>query len=123
MKQFICLFIALAAALTCPVIVSGQTHPAEQQTFAIIYSPGPNWIKGKSIFEQNLFEHGQYMSRLLKQGHLQLGGPFSDSSGGLVILTAKDKDEADQILKNDPSITTGVFQATVRPWEIVFRKS
>ena len=104
--------------------VMAQTQPSSppQQTFAIIYQPGPNWIKGRSIYEQDLYEHGQYMAKLLDQGHLQLGGPFSDSTGGMAIITARDADEAANILKNDPSITKGVFVATVRPWNIVFRK-
>ncbi|HEX3356382.1 MAG TPA: hypothetical protein VHS31_05310, partial [Tepidisphaeraceae bacterium] len=40
----------------------------------------------------------------------------------LVIITAKDNDEATVIMKHDPGITKGVFKATLRPWYVVFRK-
>jgi uncharacterized protein YciI len=111
-------------ALAGAGILMAQTRPAAtaQETFVILYEPGANWIKGKSIYEQDLFEHGQYIAKLLDQGHLELGGPFSDSSGGMAIITAKDMDEAQNILKNDPGVTMGIFHATVRPWNIVFRR-
>ncbi len=114
-KRFILILVVLSAALLTTKLLFAQTQPmkTESQTFAILYAPGPNWIKGKPIFEQDLQEHGQYMAKLLDQGHLELGGPFTDSSGGMAIITAKDNDEAAEILKNDPGVTKGVFTATL----------
>jgi uncharacterized protein YciI len=117
--------LIIAVALTGAGILMAQTRPTAtvpQETFVILYEPGANWIKGKSIYEQDLFEHGQYMAKLLDHGHLELGGPFSDSSGEMAVITAKDIDEAQNILKNDPGVTMGIFHATVRPWNVVFRR-
>jgi uncharacterized protein YciI len=116
-------FIALAAILIAITRTMAQTKPSEPQlqTFAIIYEPGPNWIKGRSIFDQDLYEHAQYMQKLLDGGKLKLGGPFSDSTGGMAIIDARDADEAEKIMKDDPSIVKGIFTAKVRPWFIVFR--
>jgi uncharacterized protein YciI len=124
MKRSIALAVLCVAVFGSVRLLWGQTHPTEpeQATFVILYEPGPKWIKGREIFDQDLHDHGQYMSRLLEQGHLQLGGPFTDSSGGMAIVTAKDKDEAMGIMKNDPGITEGVFKGTLRPWYVVFRK-
>jgi len=124
MRRLFWMIVVVAAATAGLRQVIAQTQPSAPQaeTFAIIYQPGPNWIKGRSIYDQDLYAHGQYMAKLLEQSHLQLGGPFSDSSGGMAIITAKDADEAASILKNDPSIAKGVFVATVRPWDVVFRK-
>jgi uncharacterized protein YciI len=98
------------------------TQPAkEKQTFAIIYEPGPKWAKGVSIFDQDLQEHGEYMQKLLDTGKLELGGPFSDSSGGMAIVLVDSEDEASAIMKADPAIKKGIFTAKVRPWYIVFR--
>jgi uncharacterized protein len=124
MNRLVFAIVLMSAALLTTKLLLAQTQPAkpEPQTFAILYAPGPNWIKGKPIFEQDLQEHGQYMAKLLDQGHLELGGPFTDSSGGMAIITAKDGNEAATILKNDPGVTKGIFTATLRPWYIVFRK-
>ena len=124
MNRLILPLAVISAALLTTKFLLAQTQPTkpEPQIFAILYAPGPNWIKGKPIFEQDLQEHGQYMAKLLDQGHLELGGPFTDSSGGMAIITAKDNDEAADILKNDPGVTKGIFTATLRPWYVVFRK-
>jgi hypothetical protein len=65
----LCIVVSLAGILSASAMLLAQTKPAapdapppELQTFAIIYQPGPNWIAGKSIFEQDLMEHGQYMA-------------------------------------------------------------
>lgn len=113
--------LAITSLFVATELLMAQTQPsaAQQETFAILYEPGPRWIKGREIFDQDLQEHGQYMAKLLEQGHLLMGGPFSDSSGGMAIITAKNAGEAADILKKDP----GVFKATLRPWYVVFRKA
>jgi uncharacterized protein YciI len=117
--------IGCCAMLTVTTLLMAQTKPAPppKETFVILYEPGPKWIKGREIFDQDLQEHGQYMAKLLQQGHLELGGPFSDSSGGMGVIEVKDEDEAKAILKNDPGVNSGVFKATLHPWYVVFRKS
>lgn len=115
------LSIGILLAIGITMAQTTSTQPAQKQTFAIIYEPGPNWIKGRSIYEQDLMRHGQYMQKLLKDGILEMGGPFSDSSGGMAIINVADADEAQKILADDPSITMGVFTAKLRPWYVVFR--
>jgi len=117
------LAIGITVAQTKSDAPSPQTQPAakEKETYAIIYEPGPKWVKGRTIFDQDLQEHGEYMQKLLDEGKLELGGPFSDSSGGMAIIVVNSKDEASAILKADPSIVKGVFTAKIRPWYIVFR--
>jgi len=83
--------------------------------------PGPNWIPGKPIYEQNLMEHAKYQERLLEQGKLVLAGPFSDSSGGLTVLKVETENEARAIMEKDPAVIDGVFKAHVRPWHVVFQ--
>jgi hypothetical protein len=40
----------------------------------------------------------------------------------MAIITVKDEDTAKQVMANDPGLNKGIFKATLRPWEIVFRK-
>ncbi|HEY1687129.1 MAG TPA: YciI family protein [Tepidisphaeraceae bacterium] len=124
-NRLLLMSIAIAGIIFGAHLLWAETRSptSQQETFAILYQPGPKWIKGRSVFDQDLMEHGQYMSKLLDQGHLVMGGPFSDSSGGLAIITARNVDEAEGILKKDPGVTKGVFKATLRPWYVVFRKA
>lgn len=89
------------------------------QTFIIIYKPGPAWIKGKSVGEQNLLEHGDYMHHLHQLGVLRFAGPFMDDMGGATVIETESMEEAQDILKKDPAILNEVFVAEVHPWYLV----
>jgi hypothetical protein len=56
------------------------------QTFLILHTPGPAFLPGKSIFEQPLFEHGAYWKAQFDAGRRRFGGPFTDDSGGAVVI-------------------------------------
>jgi uncharacterized protein YciI len=124
MNRATILVLIAFAPLIVIATTRAQTKPSDQpklHTFAIIYAPGPNWIQGRSIFDQDLMQHAQYMQKLLDQGKLELGGPFSDSTGGMAIIDATDPTAARNIMENDPAILNGIFTAKVHPWFIVFR--
>ncbi|HEY4361519.1 MAG TPA: YciI family protein [Bryobacteraceae bacterium] len=64
--------------------------------------------------------HREYLAGILKDGHLVLGGPFTDDSGAIIIYEAGSADEAEGLIKADPFATRGVFvKWTVRPWKLV----
>jgi uncharacterized protein YciI len=88
--------------------------------FSIRYSQGKNYDLNKSIYEQDLFEHGYYMKRLLEEGKLLLAGPFTDNSGGQVILKAEDENEVKEILSHDPAIIKNIFSYELKTWNIRF---
>lgn len=85
--------------------------------FAAIYERGCNWIPGKLITEQPLGDHVTYLTNLHKQNVVQMGGPFADGEGGLVILEASDIAEASRIIDDDPAIQSGILKAHVREWK------
>jgi uncharacterized protein YciI len=87
-----------------------------KQFFAVIYSPGKNWIDGKSIFEQPLDGHVAYVKSLNEDGTVLLAGPFRDDDGGLTILQAESDEEARLIIDEDPDVRAGILRADVRPW-------
>lgn len=76
----------------------------ELMYFIIHYSPGQAWLEGKPLFEQELMEHGDYMSQLVKENILLVGGPFSNEDGGLAIIKVRDEIQAKVVLENDPAI-------------------
>jgi uncharacterized protein YciI len=88
--------------------------------FSIRYIQGKNYDESKSIYEQDLLEHGYYMKKLLKEGKLLLAGPFPDNSGGQVILKAEDENEVKEIMNYDPAVIKGVFFYESKIWDVRF---
>jgi uncharacterized protein YciI len=89
------------------------------QTYLILHTPGPAFHQGKSMFEQPLFEHGAYWKKQFDAGKLRLGGPFTDDSGGAVVIEVADEAEAQQILVQDPAVIEQVLIARLLPWYLV----
>jgi uncharacterized protein YciI len=70
-----------------------------------------------------LAEHGKYWSKQLKAGRaLMAGGMKGDywDNAALIIFEAGSQAEAEQIVKDDPAVRAYVFQAQVRPFEVIF---
>lgn len=84
--------------------------------FVIRYRPGPAWIAGRPVQEQNLRAHAAYVGRLLAEGKVFAGGPFTDADGGMAILWAADRAEADAILAADPAQRDGIMIGEITAW-------
>jgi uncharacterized protein YciI/ketosteroid isomerase-like protein len=105
-----------------PPEISSEVGP--QKTYAFIYAPGPQWLAGRPVTEQNLGTHRAYMAELYARGRVLLGGPFlDDAGGGIALLRAKGRDEATALLAADPAIREGVFTGVVRRWHAVFNEA
>jgi uncharacterized protein YciI/ketosteroid isomerase-like protein len=105
-----------------PPEISSEVGP--QKTYALIYAPGPQWLAGRPVTEQNLGPHRAYMADLYARGRVLLGGPFlDDAGGGVALLRAKGRDEATALLAADPAIREGVFTGVVRRWHAVFNEA
>jgi uncharacterized protein YciI len=85
-------------------------------TFAIFYTPGPDWLPGKPLAEQPLEAHVAYLKGLHEQGQVHMGGPYADGSGGLVIAEVDHLDSALAIVAEDPAIRSGILAANVQQW-------
>ncbi len=120
--------IVLAASLFAVVAIAvrpalGEDPPATPKArFVILYAPGESWVKGKSIYEQPLMDHAKYMQKLMDEGKLLLGGPFTDSSGGEAVVECADAKEAQAILEADPAVTAKVMSAAAHEWHVVFER-
>lgn len=97
----------------------GSTLP--KPTHAILYSAGPNWIEGRPANQQNLGDHAQYMSELVKRGYLIFGGPWRDLPGGMTLIRARSDEEAKAILDRDPAVRGGIMVGELRAWNVVFQ--
>ena len=91
-------------------------------TFAIHYRCGPEWVHGKTVFEQPLQDHLAYMHQLVEAGILKMGGPFLDDTGGLIVVIAETEQEAGELATADPAVRNGVMTAQTHPWKLIAGK-
>ncbi len=84
----------------------------------VIYSKGTAWANSEAAQEQ-IKAHIAYQHRNFEAGKLVMGGPFVDEAGGMAILEAQSKEEAEAIVQSDPSIVSGTYTATLHPWRVV----
>jgi len=91
-----------------------------KKMFLVIYTPGPAWIPGRSVFEQPLEPHGRYVQKRYREGKVRMAGPFTDSRGGASLLEVEGgAAEARAIADNDPAVLAGIFTAEIYPWHLV----
>ena len=88
------------------------------KVYAAIYSPGQNWIRNRSVLDQPLNEHWDYMERLKKQGIVLLYGPFMDNTGAETVFRAQNDEEALMLVQADPAIQNGVLNFELHPWYV-----
>ena len=89
------------------------------KTFAVIYRPGEAWLRGKPVSDQPLKDHLEFLMGLRESNELGMGGPFSDSSGGLVLLEVDGIEKAQDIISRDPAILEKILTAKVYEWDRV----
>ncbi|WP_249896835.1 YciI family protein [Paenibacillus sp. PK3_47] len=61
-------------------------------------------------------QHVRHLQELERSGQLVLCGPFSDYPGGMVIVRAASREEAEEIARRDPYVTSGIRSYEVRTW-------
>ena len=90
------------------------------KTFVTIFTPGTNWVAGKTSREQPYWpEHAAFMDALFEAGTVVMGGPFDDYSSILVIVEASDEHAVRYLFKRDPFIVQDILHlASVHEWLI-----
>ena len=120
MRFLMAFLLALAAGSECLAVEQGQDRiPAIQSTFLVIYRPGPHWPEGMPVSRLPLRDHGRYLLNLYKQGLMKSAGPFTDDSGGAMVLEVADPAQAERIVESDPAVADGFFIYELRPWKPV----
>ncbi len=113
----------VAVALAASIAHAGDAAPTKAESaaparalFVITYRPCTAWKAGVPMAEQGLKAHGAYMQSLLDGGRLFAGGGFVTSEGGMAIVYAETRTEAEALLAADPAIVSGIFVATIEHW-------
>jgi hypothetical protein len=89
--------------------------------FVMLHMPGPNWLSGKTLFEQpGVMDHIGHYKKLLEAGKLSLGEPHLDDRAGGMMIPAAGVTEAEirAFAAEDPAVKSGLLHFEVRPWLI-----
>jgi uncharacterized protein YciI len=78
--------------------------------FLVFRDPGPSWVPGVPSRQQPLWnEHAAFMDGLFEEGRIVLGGPYADYSRVLIIVDARDAEEASALFRGDPWEEAGIL--------------
>jgi uncharacterized protein YciI len=65
-------------------------------------------------------DHATFMDNLTASGFILMGGPLTDSSEILLIISAGDEQQARAVLRDDPWESAGIlFTRQIRPWIVL----
>ena len=115
MARFV-LVLSLLLAVALPTSAGAQAAASPTSLFLFLYRPGPAWQAGVPMRRQDLRAHAAYHARLIQEGRSFAGGGFVDMDGGMAIVRAANRAEAEAMLAADPAILNGVFVADIRQW-------
>ena len=93
--------------------ISSQTPTQESASakkyFVAIFSRGPAWDPAKQANEQIGFkEHSDNLRRLRTEKRIPIGGRYGEK--GMVILEAKNEEEARSLFASDPMVAKKTFE-------------
>jgi uncharacterized protein len=81
--------------------------------FLLFFDPGPSWVTGLPTRKQPLWnEHAAFVDLLFEQGRIVMAGPYADYSRALVIVNARDAEEAKALYRDDPWAKAGILEVS-----------
>ena len=72
----------------------------------------------RATYEPHLPDHLRYLASLHEAGALVLSGPFTDRTGGMIVVRAESLDAARAIAEADPLVASGVDRYDLREWRL-----
>ena len=73
--------------------------------------------------DAHMAEHMQFLERHYASGHFVVSGRKVPRDGGIILATAKDRDEIETIMTQDPFVTRGLADARVIEFRVSQRAS
>ncbi len=110
-RHFLYLLISVS------ILLPGNEVHADEAWYVLMHEYGPGWDQTAGEANQAGIErHHAYLAACLEAGSLVLAGPFSDESGGLVILDVESLAEAEEIANQDPAVQSGMLKVEIKRW-------
>lgn len=88
--------------------------------YMVRYRPGPSYRPGVPLLKQDLRAHGAYIAELVGRGIIIAAGPTMVEAGGLVLLRARDLEDARAAMEADPAVRSGIFTGELSDWRPLF---
>lgn len=85
----------------------------------VILKTGPAKIEDKQLRDSLFRGHFANMDRLAGEGKLVAAGPFEDNEShyrGLFLFDVRSVDEAEELVRGDPTVTSGIFTTELYLW-------
>lgn len=77
------------------------------------------FFESPTTLEETVMDsHYEYLKKATTLGIVLLAGPCLDETFGVVILRAKNEEEAMEFMLNDPSVRSNVMMAELHPMKI-----
>jgi uncharacterized protein YciI len=101
-------------------LTSDASADVSTTLFLVFRNPGPAWVPGLPSRQQPLWdEHAAFMDRVFERGKIILGGPYADTSRVLVIVQARDREEAAELFRDDPWAGPGILvESEIIEWSV-----
>jgi uncharacterized protein YciI len=107
-KLLLAMVLGFSFLLTQSPASAPQEPAAAKKYFVAIFSRGPAWEDSKPANEQTGFkEHSENLQRLRAEKRIPIGGRYGDK--GMVIVEAKDEDEARSLFASDVMVQKKTF--------------
>lgn len=85
----------------------------------VVLKTGPAKIEDKAVLDSCFAGHFSNMQKLAEEKKLVVAGPYGDNDHnyrGLFILDVATKEEAQELMKGDPTISMGIFEVEMYDW-------
>jgi uncharacterized protein YciI len=76
-------------------------------------------IVDKTIFDQYVSAHKEYVRNLIHKGHEAKTGYWGKKGGGMLLFKAESMQEAEAIVSQDPLIINNCVKYQLYEWKIV----
>jgi uncharacterized protein YciI len=89
-----------------------------KRLFAVTRERGPAWDHSRALEQQNDWQsHATFMDALAAEGFVLLAGPLVGTPRFLLIIRARDEDEIERRLSEDPWTRSDQLRIVdLRPW-------
>lgn len=99
-------------------------RPRVDLRYVVFLEPGPAWRPGVDLRGQELMaEHMAHWGEWIELGRIELGGPFVDERGEMIVPTSScSESELSAYAVEDPAVRAGVLVFSVRRWLVTLRR-
>ena len=88
----------------------------------LIHPYRQGFFNAPTVEEEGIMdEHYAYLKKAAEEGIVELAGPCTDETFGLVIFKSDNKESAENFMFNDPSVKHNIMAAELHPIHISIR--